>query len=73
MADPPKRTAFLPTRGFTFVDSPPCTEALALDLLVAMGLGNVVAAYRAKKDAGRDPRLAVDVTLTADAAPLGSE
>lgn len=66
MADPPKPTTFLRSKGFTIVDCPPCSEALALDLLAAMGLGNIVAAYLAKKDAGRDPGLAVDVAVSTD-------
>jgi len=73
MADSPKPTTFLRSKGFTFMDAPPCSEALALDILVAAGLGNIVAAYLAREEAGRDPRAALDVIDAGDPMPTGSD
>jgi len=66
MADPTETIALRQGYGFTFVDNPPITEAAALDLLAAMGLCDIVAAYRANKDARRDHRHVLDVKVTAD-------
>ena len=66
MDDLTKPITLLKARGFTFVDSPPITEAVALDLLTAMGLGNVVAAYRANKNAEGDSGLAPHGKTAAD-------
>ena len=56
MAGPTKSTAHVYKKGFSFLDAPLVTEAAALDLLTAMGLGNIVAAYRAKQPPGWEPR-----------------
>lgn len=60
MAGPTETMTHLRARGFTFVDDPSITEARALDLLAAMGLSNIVDAYRATNDAAPDPRLVAE-------------
>jgi hypothetical protein len=69
MADPTEAIAHHNANGFTFVDNPPITEVVALDLLAAMGLGDIVAAYRTNKDAGQDPRFVLDVDVTVGPEP----
>ena len=56
MAGQTKSTAHAYKKGFSFLDAPLVTEAAALDLLTAMGLGNIVATYRAKQPPGWKPR-----------------
>lgn len=66
MAGPTKSTARVYKTGFSFLDAPLVTMAQADELMIAMGLGDIVVAARARRVAGQDSRLVRKANATAN-------